>query len=209
MEKIKKEQEALDPSLKSNSKYLKKEKIIQLIPAFEDKRRQNRTETSNQKDLGQVSISTTHPKSYVTASLGRNIPQRTTDFKGRVFEVNKSQRPLPSLLKQTPMEIASIKDGDTISGNIPGTRTRRDDTQKSKYAFKERSKFVIEEYEGEDCEGNFVDARDLEIFRECKVDKAKVGIIPLPTSQVETHLPSGLVIDPFKKVKEMQKASVL
>ena len=45
--------------------------------------------------------------------------------------------------------------------------------------------------------GGFDLGRDLECFKEFKVDKAKPGLIYKATSKIHEHLPTGLIIQPY------------
>ena len=78
----------------------------------------------------------------------RNNSNRTTDFNGRVIEIIKTRKDLPSLIQKNPMEITSIRDGKTVKGDLPSA-------SKIAYKFKQkifndRMKIVVEEFTKQD-----------------------------------------------------------
>ena len=56
---------------------------------------------------------------------------------------------------------------------------------------------MTEEFEPSGKHGGFDLGRDLECFKEFKVDKAKPGLIYKSTSNIHEHLPAGLIIQPY------------
>ena len=54
-----------------------------------------------------------------------------------------------------------------------------------------------------------VESRDLEIFKEYKVDKPKPGVITFPVSNVHKHIPSGTVIESPELTAKKRQESIL
>ena len=136
-----------EAEMNRQSKFLRKEKSLVLVPTpkssifrsrFSDK------SPDNQLDLAKSPT--------VDQTRGVSVPMKTTDFKGRVIQVDraKRKRDLPKIVQESPMEIVYVASEEPINNELHGS-IKHMEYEVKESVIKHSGKSVVEEFQREEA----------------------------------------------------------
>ena len=107
-----------------------------------------------------------------------------------MIATHRSKKELPKLAPRSPLTIEDITITEKINNELHG-KIKHNEYEIKESKIKLSGEDVTQEFDQSTSVIPYSGGRDLELFKQYKVDKAKPGFTLKPLSKVEMHLPSG------------------